>query len=1123
MKPIEKHNQRIKRLWPITSNFLSIPFQIVIKKKRFCSLLMTFMGLLLLAGTFNLMSPAVANASISVTVTGDGVANPMTFTQADLEAMTPVKACLYSTINTWPTKKWYVAEGPKLVELLKKAGIKDDAKLIKFTSTDGFTKTITWEQLAAPRYYYPGLKENHEHFGYIPGSPDEPVPVETILALKSVEDSNDPSKMNDQNAPLLVMGQRWITEQNNELFVKHVAKIEVSTVSPQKWETPVAIPVGGTVPVGTGVVLSTSDMDGDNIHYTLDGSEPTIESPMYNWVKKRWWGQRTDDLAEIIQPIEIIRDTTIKAIAIGSGKEDSDIVTFNYQVTLAPAPTLTANKIDNALGRSIEITFTDDAAWREAITEVSVDGVALNAGQYSKDTAGKIIINGDVFNTGKEYNIVIKADGYVDAGVMQKILAPVTLTTPAGGEQFTKGQQVTIKGTVEDTLLNLNVKVIGPDGQTVYGPKDVEVVDGKFETAFTLSSSAEIGIYTIILNGVNLSGTVTGTFAVKSGSSGEVEPDGDVVLTITGSGVTNEVKLTQNQLKGMKQYQQVYSAVNTWPTKKWCVGKGVKLRDLLDLAGMRANYGLIKFTAVDGFTVTLTVKELLNDTRYYFPNFKSGADGDGHVPGSSAGAQMVEPLVALVSVEGTDNPAYMSDLNTLLLIFGQRAVTEQTGQLFVKKLNKIEVIAAGPSQWDTPKADPDSGEVPVGTLVKLSNANMDDDKIHYTTDGSTPTINSPMYNWIASRWWSSRADVLETINHPIEIKENTIIKAITIGPGKNASKVATFTYKIKSSTSDTIEKISPGKDNTITLGDEVTLEIPANALKETGDVAIKIEKVAAPPAIPAGYKLVSSVYEFSVDGNKKYSFAKNVTLTLRFDPAAIGEDEIPAIHYYDEALSEWVNIDGTVDGDTITIEVDHFAKFTVMVEEKMIEAKEEISELSDINDHWAQKNIEQLVACGAVGGYPDGTFKPDNTITRAEFVTIVVKAFKLENQSGKTFADTASHWAGDYITCAVASGIVTGYDVDTFGPDDLVTREQMAVMISKAAKPPMAAEEFQFIDSDSISGWARSAIAAATLNGIMKGYPDNTIQPQGNATRAEAVTVIINALNKLEPVEKVAS
>lgn len=169
--------------------------------------------------------------------------------------------------------------------------------------------------------------------------------------------------------------------------------------------------------------------------------------------------------------------------------------------------------------------------------------------------------------------------------------------------------------------------------------------------------------------------------------------------------------------------------------------------------------------------------------------------------------------------------------------------------------------------------------------------------------------------------------------------------------------------------------------------------------------------------------------------------------------------------------------------------------------------------LTDIAGHWAVSSINQLVAAGAISGYPDGSFKPDNTITRAEFATVLVKAFHLASQDGKTFTDTAGHWAKDYIAAA-ANGVVNGYENGAFGPDDPITREQMAVMVVKAAKLAKASGELQFADSGSISDWAREAVITATQNGIMKGNPDNTVRPGDSATRAEAVTVIVNALNK---------
>lgn len=170
--------------------------------------------------------------------------------------------------------------------------------------------------------------------------------------------------------------------------------------------------------------------------------------------------------------------------------------------------------------------------------------------------------------------------------------------------------------------------------------------------------------------------------------------------------------------------------------------------------------------------------------------------------------------------------------------------------------------------------------------------------------------------------------------------------------------------------------------------------------------------------------------------------------------------------------------------------------------------------LTDIAGHWAGNNIKELFVLGAISGYPDGTFRPDKEITRAEFATILVKALKLEQQSGKVFGDTAGHWAKDAIATVAHYGIVRGYDANTFRPDDFITREQMAAIIVRAIKLTPATEELSFTDSGRMSGWAKEAVATAVKNGIMKGYPDNTIRPQAKTTRAEAVTVIVNALKR---------
>ncbi|MGI6307780.1 MAG: hemoblobin-interacting domain-containing protein [Dethiobacteria bacterium] len=408
------------------------------KKKMWKNFIALLMVLNLLLGFSSFLTPGTASAAeISVTIIGNGVENEKTFTLAELEAMRVdenkwVEARLYSSINTWPTKKWYAAEGVKLAKLLEEAGIKDEAKLITVKSRDGYRMTFTKKQLLDDeRYYFPGLKENHEYFGQIPGSTDKKELVDTILALRSV-DSDNLDGMNDKNAPLLVFGQRWVTEQTNQAFAKYVSEIEVTTTDPEKWDAPAATPSGGTVPVGTLVELSSPIMDADKIYYTTDDTDPSYKSPMYNWIASRWWSSRSGELAEINHPIEITADTTIKAVTIGIGKEDSDIVTFKYQVPgLEPAPEITADSTDNMVGNSIELAFADDEVWRNAITEVLVNDSTVVSDKYAV-TAGQLTIDASVFAAAGDYTVKVKAAGYQDAIVTQTMVAAPTVFTVEG-------------------------------------------------------------------------------------------------------------------------------------------------------------------------------------------------------------------------------------------------------------------------------------------------------------------------------------------------------------------------------------------------------------------------------------------------------------------------------------------------------------------------------------------------------------------------------------------------------------------------------------------------------------------------------------------------------------------
>ena len=110
-----------------------------------------------------------------------------------------------------------------------------------------------------------------------------------------------------------------------------------------------------------------------------------------------------------------------------------------------------------------------------------------------------------------------------------------------------------------------------------------------------------------------------------------------------------------------------------------------------------------------------------------------------------------------------------------------------------------------------------------------------------------------------------------------------------------------------------------------------------------------------------------------------------------------------------------------------------------------------VARFTDMVSHWADVTIGKLIELGVINGYGDGTFRPDNTITRAEFSTIVRKAFKYDEVDGNSFEDTSNHWAKNEVHTLVVSGVIDKAEYgDLYMPDTNITRIEMAKMIVRA-------------------------------------------------------------------------
>ena len=208
------------------------------------------------------------------------------------------------------------------------------------------------------------------------------------------------------------------------------------------------------------------------------------------------------------------------------------------------------------------------------------------------------------------------------------------------------------------------------------------------------------------------------------------------------------------------------------------------------------------------------------------------------------------------------------------------------------------------------------------------------------------------------------------------------------------------------------------------------------------------------------------------------------------------------------------------------------------------------SAFSDVKtDHWAYDSINTAVKKGWVYGYPDGTFRPDAEVTRAEFVAMLINAMQLSQDTkarlsdgnyyssatelagnyrtadgSEMCSDMASSWlaANGYAKLAVRTGIVVNSDYDNgkFGPNVDITRIEIAVMTERAMGRVHNAltgdSKPAFKDASDFPEWSSGYIADSAACGVTAGFPDGTFRPKAKATRAEALAMIDKAISYTE-------
>ncbi|WP_235548762.1 S8 family serine peptidase [Paenibacillus sp. Soil522] len=182
-----------------------------------------------------------------------------------------------------------------------------------------------------------------------------------------------------------------------------------------------------------------------------------------------------------------------------------------------------------------------------------------------------------------------------------------------------------------------------------------------------------------------------------------------------------------------------------------------------------------------------------------------------------------------------------------------------------------------------------------------------------------------------------------------------------------------------------------------------------------------------------------------------------------------------------------------------------------------IKSEELVAGFRDIKDHWAQSEIVALNKRGIINGTGNNRFEPKRAITRAEAVAMVVKAYtpiSSTTAQAKLFKDvTVNHWANDAIESAGKQGWVKGFPDGTFKPDQPITRAEMAIIIGYAdgVKPRLP-----FVDpfaDVSKSHWSAPMLFAMRMNGQIEGLQSNQYKPKQQASRADFTVLLHRVMN----------
>ncbi|MBR5157462.1 MAG: S-layer homology domain-containing protein [Clostridia bacterium] len=197
---------------------------------------------------------------------------------------------------------------------------------------------------------------------------------------------------------------------------------------------------------------------------------------------------------------------------------------------------------------------------------------------------------------------------------------------------------------------------------------------------------------------------------------------------------------------------------------------------------------------------------------------------------------------------------------------------------------------------------------------------------------------------------------------------------------------------------------------------------------------------------------------------------------------------------------------------------------TVTDEEKTEEKVNAVSEkFIDMEQAtWAQEAVYYLAERGILNGIGDNLFAPDKKVTRAEMAKILVLASDIVIENSKVpFEDVnEGAWYYPYVSAAYAHNLINGFSDTVFAPDSFITRQDLAVMVSRILESDDLNKNIEFADEENIAPYAKPAVQLLAAKGIVSGRENNCFDPLAGATRAEMAKIIFEVLKNGGGIEK---